>query len=115
MRSLVVVVALLAWAVLASCGGPPDEATTMGTRRVRDDSASKPKAEQTAEYEDENSVGMEDRRVSRWRWKGTRKDCFFVVGNRCFETRAQACKAAGCKRSSDCRADESAPVQISCR
>jgi hypothetical protein len=36
-----------------------------------------------------------------------------VHRNRCFETEAAACKAARCG-ARDCRADDSAPVKVSC-
>ena len=49
-----------------------------------------------------------------WRWKGKRDDCFFKVGNKCFDSRAQACKAAGCKGDT-CEHDGSAPANVTCK
>jgi len=106
-RAAPIAVALLALIALG-CGGAADGAGT--TPRSR--SAKREKAKPKADYNDENSVGMTDKRVTRWRWKGSRKDCFYVVGNNCFRTEAAACKAAGCKR--DCRTDDAAPVQVTC-
>lgn len=107
MRSFLL--ALAAAGLIASgCGGAAD---TSGTT-PRNRSAKQRKAKQ-ADYEDENSVGMSRKRVSRWRWKGARKDCFYVVGNKCFRTEKAACRAAGCK-ARDCEIDAGAPMKVSC-
>jgi hypothetical protein len=108
MRSVAVAFAVLALIALG-CGGAADGGGT--TPRSRS-SAKRADEQPKADYDDENSVGMSGKRVTRWRWKGSRKDCFYVVGNKCFESEKAACKAAGCKR--DCRTDDSAPVQVSC-
>jgi hypothetical protein len=49
-----------------------------------------------------------------WRWKGQRDDCFFKVGNDCFDSLAAACKKAGCKGDA-CVHDKSAPANVSCK
>jgi hypothetical protein len=107
----------LVWSLAVAClialgcggGGAADDGTTPRSRRAKT-----AKAKQQADYSDENSIGMPDERVSRWRWDGARKDCFYVVGNRCFKTEAAACKAAGCRKVDGCDMDDSAPVQVSC-
>ena len=97
--------------MLVACGGAAD--TNGTTPRNR---ASKQRDAKTtqADYEDENSVGMSQQRVSRWRWKGARKDCFYVVGNKCYRTEKAACSAAGCTKRSDCEIDDGAPMNVSC-
>lgn len=100
---------------LGSCGGSGgggDEATTPGSKRRARNSGSSP--ERTREYQDSNSVGMTDTRVSKWRWKGDRKDCFYIVGNKCFDDKTKACKAAGCAVAS-CQLSKSAPVKARCK
>jgi hypothetical protein len=103
---------LLACALgLVGCGGPSGGETTPRSRAAKRATRA-PTAK--ADYGDENNVGMTADRVGRWRWAGARKDCFYVVGNRCFTTDAAACKAAGCADVDDCDFGESAPVQVTC-
>lgn len=102
----------VAFGLAAGCGAPVDAPTT---RRSRSQAAAAPGPYQPpADYVDENHVGMPSERVNRWRWQGARKDCFYVVGNRCFSRREAACKAAGCAAVTDCTLDDSAPVQVTC-
>jgi len=65
------------------------------------------------DYEDEGEFEMEGERRSRWRWKGSRQRCYYLVGNRCFEARAAACKAAKCGKRR-CTAAGEAPATVSC-
>lgn len=51
---------------------------------------------------------------SGWRYQGDRKDCFFVVGRKCFKTEKAACSAAKCKAPSKCESDDGGPATISC-
>jgi hypothetical protein len=104
------VIALILLAL--ACGSSP--ATDRPARLVADpavDAGAEP--EGAADYSDENSVGMSDERVGRWRWQGSRKRCRYVVDNRCFATEAEACEAAGCA-DARCRVANSAPARVSC-
>lgn len=108
MRSFFIALAA-AGLISGGCGGAADT----GGATPRNRSAKRREAPR-ADYEDENSVGMSQRRVSRWRWKGARKDCFYVVGNKCFRTEKAACRAAGCSERADCELDDGAPREVSC-
>jgi hypothetical protein len=61
----------------------------------------------------ETGVSETGKRWGGWRWKGKRARCYYMVENRCFESEAAACKAAGCA-GKRCRTDDSAPVQVGC-
>jgi|GEM_PF-1087282 len=117
MNTLVVrVTALLAGALVAGCGGPLAEDTTprgnvAGAPQAR---AQRTTPKRDANYEDENSVGMSQERVNKWRWQGDRKECYFVTGNKCFVTAKQACKAARCGKRGCEIDDEGAPARVMC-
>jgi hypothetical protein len=49
-----------------------------------------------------------------WRYQGERKDCFFLVGRRCFKSEKAACNAAKCKAPSKCETDGAGPATLSC-
>jgi hypothetical protein len=51
---------------------------------------------------------------SGWRYQGDRKDCFFLVGRKCFKTEKAACAAAKCKAPSKCEDDGGGPAVMSC-
>jgi hypothetical protein len=51
---------------------------------------------------------------SGWRYQGDRKECFFIVGRKCFKTEKAACSAARCKSPSKCENDGGGPATISC-
>ncbi len=64
--------------------------------------------------DDGPAVSSKGKKWSGWRWKGKRKDCYFVHGNRCFASKRAACKSAGCN-TSDCRTKGGGPASVSCR
>lgn len=49
-----------------------------------------------------------------WRYQGERKDCFFLVGRKCFKTEKAACGAAKCKAPSKCETEGAGPATLSC-
>lgn len=104
MRIIAVSVALLASLALGCGGGSDKRAAAPGDAQTK----------RASDYEDENNVGMSEQRVSRWRWKGARKRCYFIVGNECFTAEGDACKAAGCKGSACEVDDERAPARVTC-
>ncbi len=48
-----------------------------------------------------------------WRYTGTRSDCFYVVGRRCFKTEKAACAAAHCK-AGKCTSTGAGPATTAC-
>ncbi len=112
MHRLLLPVFAAALFVLSCGGGAVNEGNTARSRNAK----AKAPPEKVRNYEDENNVGMSETRVSRWRWKGDRKQCYYVVGNRCFTTERAACKAAKCRGGAKkCVTDNSAPVNVSCK
>lgn len=49
-----------------------------------------------------------------WRYQGTRSDCFFVLGRRCFKTEKAACSVAKCKAPTKCTSTGAGPATIAC-
>src|SRR4051794_4103852 len=49
-----------------------------------------------------------------WRYQGDRKECFFVVGKKCFKTQKAACQAAQCKGPSKCETEGGGPATMKC-
>src|SRR3954470_12335330 len=49
-----------------------------------------------------------------WRYQGDRKDCFFVVGRKCFKTENAACQASHCKAPSKCETEGGGPATMKC-
>lgn len=50
-----------------------------------------------------------------WRYKGDRKDCFFLVGRTCFKTKDSACEAAVCAAPKKCDVEDGGPSIVSCK
>lgn len=68
-------------------------------------------AEKTGDIDPESRGGKS---WGRWRYKGDRDNCFFLVGAKCFKTEQAACKAARCGEGSECKAVGAAPATVSC-
>lgn len=68
-----------------------------------------PRPASTAEYKDDGAT--ED--SGKWRWGGSRQDCFFKYDNECYSDLSAACKAAGCAGDA-CHYDGAAPANVSC-
>ncbi len=51
---------------------------------------------------------------SGWRYQGDRKDCFFLVGRKCFKTENAACQAAKCKSPATCEPEGGGPATMRC-
>ena len=47
----------------------------------------------------------------KWRYNGSRKECFFVAGRTCFKTENAACQASKCKK---CKTSGAGPATVSC-
>lgn len=52
-----------------------------------------------------------------WSYAGDDKDCFYVVGRRCFKTKTAACNAAACakKGNKKCSVVGGGPATVSCK
>lgn len=99
LRSLCFVLACI------SCGAPqsdPNEPQTAKEKQLQ---------EARANGELDKSGG----KWGGWRYQGDRKDCFFVVGRRCFKTENAACQAAHCRSPKKCEAVGGGPATLSCK
>ncbi len=100
-RSLcLVVLACLA----AGCGADKksDEPTTAKEKQLR---------EARASGDDDGG----SKHWGKWRYKGSRDSCFFIVGATCFKTENAACQQARCKKPKKCTAAGAAPATVSCK
>lgn len=66
------------------------------------------------EHPEEDDAGGTSKKWSGWRYQGERKDCFFLVGKRCFKTEKAACSAAKCKAPSKCALEGAGPQTLTC-
>ena len=69
-------------------------------------------AEQKKHPEETDSKGKS--LGGRWRYQGDRKECFFLVGRKCYKTENAACQAAHCKAPTKCKSEGGGPVTIKC-
>ena len=91
-------------ACVVACGGAqsdPNEPQTAKQKQLQEAKAS-------------GELDQPSNKWAGWRYKGNRKDCFFVLGRRCFKTEKAACSAARCKSGLKCQADGGGPAQVSC-
>ena len=87
----------------AACGGPSsDEPTTAKEKQQREARATPDEAPGTKQW-------------GKWRYKGDRDECFFIVGAKCFKTENAACQTARCKKPMKCNAVGAAPATVSCK
>lgn len=96
---------VLAFVVVVGCG------TAAMTTDPNEPQTAKEKQKREAE-----ASGETDRKSSKfagWRYQGDRKDCFFVVGRKCFKSQEKACYAA-CK-TKQCKNDGGAPATMICK
>jgi hypothetical protein len=80
----------------------PNEPQTAREKQLREAKAS-------------GEVDPQGAKWGKWRYTGDRRDCFFVVGKRCFKTEASACAAARCKATQKCKAVGGGPAIVSCK
>lgn len=55
-----------------------------------------------------------DPRWKGWRYTGTRAECFYIVGRRCFKTVKAACDTTAC-RGSTCDVVGGGPATVTCK
>ena len=105
--------------VVAACGSRPHRHARAPESADADDGGPKThdaaaRARAEAAEHPEDPVAGTGKHWGGWRYQGSRDDCFFVVGRRCFSDEKQACAAAKCK-SSECDVEGGGPATISCR
>jgi hypothetical protein len=99
----------LALALLFGCGGE-----TMKVRKGEPQTArEKMRAEEKAHPSDADD-STTSKKWSGWRYQGERKDCFFLVGKKCFKTQNAACSAAKCRAPGKCEAEGGGPAIVKC-
>jgi hypothetical protein len=89
------------------------ESSDKGSKRDKQDDEDRPRRKSYERSEDD--VSEKGKSWGGWRWKGKRDDCYYVVDNKCFAERKDACKAACGKHKRRCRYSDSAPSKVSCR
>jgi hypothetical protein len=70
-------------------------------------------AEQKANPEEEG-MSATGKKWGAWRYQGDRKDCFFVLGRKCYKTEKAACSAARCKATARCITEGAGPATVKC-
>jgi hypothetical protein len=105
MRSLLTVLI----ASLIACAGTSTRST------AKDESAAE-RARREAKAAGEDDVSSQGKAWGGWRYTGSRDECFYVVGRKCFAELRDACKAAGCRsaKPAQCRVQGGGPASISC-
>lgn len=110
---------LLLVTVVAACGGKPHThraaapaADVDDDRPKTHDAADRAKAEAAANPEE--AVSGQGKHWGGWRYQGSRDDCFFVVGRRCFTDEQRACAAARCK-GGECEIHGGGPATVTCK
>jgi len=100
-RSLCLAV-LACLAVACGADKKSDEPTTAKEKQLREAKAS---------GDDDGGT----KHWGKWRYKGSRDACFFIVGAKCFKTENAACQEARCKKPKKCNAVGAAPATVSCK
>ncbi len=93
-------------------------ATVIGCGGSSKTSANEPKNAKEKQIADAKASGELDgtnKKWGTWRYSGERDDCFYVVGRRCFKSKANACKAVGCKAGKKCNVVGGGPATVSCK
>jgi hypothetical protein len=108
MRSLLVVVLLL-----TACG------SSGGSSVGKDSATAAERARLEYEASEEKDLEADGKAWGGWRYTGSRDECFFVVGRKCFSELAAACKAARCKNGKKgadaCKTRGGGPATVSCK
>ena len=99
--------AVMASLLLAGCGGG-------GSTTVDPNEPQTAREKQLAEAKASGELDDGDPKWGKWRYSGDRKDCFFVVGKRCFKTQKAACGTLRCKAPASCKSAGAGPATVSC-
>ena len=104
--SLRVVLLLLAFAM--SCGGESMRVKKGEPQTAREKMLAEEKANPD---KDDSGAGKP---WGGWRYQGDRKDCFFLVGRKCYKSENSACQAAHCKAPLKCTPEGAGPATMKC-
>jgi hypothetical protein len=69
---------------------------------------------QLREAKEKGELDKPTAKSNAWTYAGDRKDCFFVVGRRCFKTQKAACTKA-CGEGKACKVTGAGPAAVSCK
>ena len=72
------------------------------------------KEKQLREAKAKGELDRPTAKTNAWTYAGDRKDCFFVVGRRCFKTQKAACTTA-CGSAKTCKITGAGPAAVSCK
>ena len=72
------------------------------------------KEKQLREAKEKGELDRPTAKANAWTYAGDRKDCFFVVGRRCFKTKKAACSTA-CGSQKTCKITGGGPAAVSCK
>jgi len=72
------------------------------------------KEKQLREAKEKGELDRPTSKANAWTYAGDRKDCFFVVGRRCFKTQKAACTKA-CGSEKTCKVTGAGPAAVSCK
>src|SRR5512135_2214970 len=97
--------ACLVLACVVACGGAQSDKNEPQTAKQKQ----LQEAKASGELDDTST-----NKWAGWKYKGARKDCFYVLGRRCFKTEKAACHAARCKTGTKCSSVGGGPAQVSC-
>jgi hypothetical protein len=105
--SLRVVPLVLAFAL--SCGGENMRVKKGEPQTAREKMLADEKANPS---NDDSGAG---KKWAGWRFQGDRKDCFFLVGRRCYKSENAACQAARCRAPLRCTPEGAGPATMKCQ
>ena len=106
--------ALIGCAALA-CGGGQMKVKKGEPQTAREKLLADEKANKSEGTTEEESQPPGSKKWTGWRYQGERKNCFFLVGRKCFKTENAACQAARCKSPTKCEADGAGPATMTCK
>ena len=95
---------VLALVLVMACGGPQTE-------------ANEPQTAKQKQLQEAKATGELDQPTTKWagwRYQGTRSQCFYVIGRRCFKTEKAACAVAHCKSAKQCTSTGAGPATVAC-
>jgi len=72
------------------------------------------KEKQLREAKEKGELDKPTAKTNAWTYAGDRKDCFYVVGRRCFKTQKAACTKA-CGSPKTCKVTGAGPAAVSCK
>ncbi|HSD89551.1 MAG TPA: hypothetical protein VLB44_18600 [Kofleriaceae bacterium] len=106
---------VLVLAFVVACGGSDMKVRKGEPQTAREKMLAEEKAHPSdADEAPPDKKGGTSKKWTGWRYQGDRKDCFFVVGKKCFKTENAACQAAHCKAPSKCQTEGAGPTTLTC-